>query len=57
MKSFLLYLGRWQLSTPILTVVIICLSSLDEWVAAAIANLIGATIFYKIDRWIFKQNT
>jgi len=60
----LLYMVRWQLSTPTLAIV----SALylahkrkeplkwptkDEWIAAALANLVGALIFFKVDRWIF----
>ena len=55
-KKFIFYLFRWQLSTPILSVVLIALASLNKWAAAAIANLIGGTIFFWIDRWIFKEN-
>jgi len=55
MKRFVLYLLRWQLSTPILAMVIAWLAYLGEWKAAAIANLIGGTIFFWVDRWIFKS--
>lgn len=55
MKRFLLYLLRWQLSTPILAVVIAYFAYLGEWWAAGIANLVGAIIFYNVDKFIFKQ--
>ena len=55
MKRFVLYLLRWQLSTPILAMVVAWLAYLGEWAAAAIANLIGGTIFFWVDRWIFKN--
>jgi len=55
MKKFFLYLLRWQCSTPILAVVTTWLASQNEWVAAAVANLIGGCIFFFIDRLIFKQ--
>lgn len=54
-KRFLLYLLRWQLSTPILAVVIAYFAYLGEWWAAGIANLVGAIIFYNVDKFIFKQ--
>jgi len=52
-KRYVLYLIRWQLSTPILAVVLAWLSGMNEWVAAAIANFIGANIFFWVDRYIF----
>lgn len=53
MKRFIFYLIRWQLSTPILA---ICLHYLgfNTLVNTIIANLIGGTIFYFIDKRIFK---
>lgn len=52
-KRYFLYLIRWQLSTPILAVVLIFLVSLNSWVATAIANLIGGLIFFWVDSFIF----
>ena len=52
-KRYFLYLIRWQLSTPILAVVLIWLVSLNQWVATAVANLIGGLIFFWVDRFIF----
>ncbi len=52
-KRYVLYLIRWQLSTPILAVVLAWLVGFNEWVAAAIANVIGANIFFWVDRYIF----
>jgi len=54
-KRYFLYLCRWQLSTPILAVVLIWLSTLDRWVATAIANFIGGLIFFWVDSFIFKS--
>lgn len=54
-KKFIFYLFRWQLSTPILSVVLIWLATLNKWVAAGIANLIGGIIFFWVDKWIFKE--
>ena len=54
MKKFILYLIRWQMSTPILAVVVAYFAYLGEWAAAGIANLVGGCIFFWVDRWIFK---
>lgn len=54
-KKFIFYLFRWQLSTPILSVVLIWLATLNKWVAVGIANLIGGIIFFWVDKWIFKE--
>ena len=53
--KFLLYLIRWQLSTPILA---ICLSifNFNNIINTIIANLIGGVIFFWIDKYIFKEN-
>lgn len=52
-KKYALYLVRWQLSTPILAIVLRCLVSLNTWVATVIANLIGGLIFFWVDKFIF----
>jgi hypothetical protein len=51
MKRFILYLFRWQLSTPILWLVVRNLGT-GIW-ATVIANLIGGSIFFWVDRFIF----
>jgi hypothetical protein len=53
-KKYALYLIRWQLSTPILAVVLIVLSSMNTVLATIIANLIGGLIFFWVDRFIFR---
>ena len=56
MKRLLLYLLRWQLSTPILALVTYFLiDEVGSIVSAIIANLVGGLIFYKIDKLIFKR--
>ena len=50
MKRFILYLVRWQLSTPILWLVTAAL--VGFW-GTVVANLIGGCIFFWIDRFIF----
>ena len=54
-KKYFIYLIRWQLSTPIIAVVISAFSNLNPWVATIIANLIGGLMFFWVDRTIFKQ--
>ena len=51
MKRFILYLFRWQLSTPILWIVVRNLG-VGIW-STIIANLIGGSIFFWVDRFIF----
>ena len=60
MLKFLLYAFRWQLSTPILAPIVSyfkhspsILGTRQDWMAAAIANLIGACIFFWVDKFIF----
>ena len=53
--KYVLYLIRWQLSTPILALVMAWLGSFGAIVAAITANLIGGLIFFWIDRLIFKE--
>ena len=54
MKRYLLYLIRWQLSTPILALVLYLLNT-NELIETIIANLIGGMIFYWVDKKIFKE--
>jgi len=51
MRRFSLYLIRWQLSTPILYLVIRNLGA--GLGATIIANLVGGAIFFWVDRFIF----
>ncbi|MCL1839723.1 hypothetical protein FWF89_01835 [Candidatus Saccharibacteria bacterium] len=53
-KKYLFYLFRWQLSTPILAVVLLWLNDWNVTWATVIANLIGGLIFFWVDRFIFK---
>jgi hypothetical protein len=53
LKRYGLYLIRWQLSTPILALVLLWLSQMNKWSATVIANLIGGLIFFWVDRFIF----
>ena len=56
LKQYSMYLIRWQLSTPILAVVLILLNKCNTIVATIIANLIGGLIFFWVDKLIFKKN-
>lgn len=56
MNRFILYLLRWQCSTPVLALCLIWLGGLGEIWATVIANLIGGCIFYFIDKRIFKED-
>jgi len=51
LKRLLLYILRWQGSTPILY---LCMTAMPfgEMTKVILANLIGALIFFKIDEWI-----
>ena len=60
-RKYLLYLLRWQLSTPILSPAISAFThspwygTKESWIGAVVANLIGGLIFFWVDRWIFKK--
>jgi len=55
-KQYLMYLFRWQCSTPILVVVIWALP-FNSIIESVVANFIGGLIFYWIDRLIFRSTT
>jgi hypothetical protein len=56
MKRLGLYLIRWQLSTPILAIVVWALiDDIGSLGSTIIANLIGGLIFYNVDRYIFRH--
>jgi len=54
-KKYLLYLVRWQLSTPILAVCVITFATLGTTWSTVLANFIGGLIFFWVDRWIFNH--
>jgi len=59
MGRFVLYLGRWQLSSPILAPIVALFTgspiwgTWQTWAGTITANLVGASIFYWVDRFIF----
>ena len=56
MKKFLLYMLRWQLSTPILAVVLyLVIDTCGELWSTIIANVVGGLLFFPLDKLIFKQ--
>lgn len=56
MTRFLMYLFRWQLSSPILFAFLVLLSDrLGPFWATVLSNLAGGALFFWIDRWIFRR--
>jgi hypothetical protein len=55
MKRFILYMFRWQLSTPILWLVVKQLG-VGVW-STVIANLVGGAIFFWVDKFIFTSQS
>jgi putative flippase GtrA len=53
MGKFIKYLVRWQLSTPILAIILYFLP-FNYIIKTIIANLIGGIIFFWVDKKIFK---
>jgi len=56
-KRYLLYLFRWQLSTPILAGVLFLCSNISDFSATVIANFIGGIIFFWVDMFIFTSHS
>jgi len=52
MKKFLLYLLRWQASSPILALILYFMNT-NVVFETIIANLIGGIIFFWVDKRIF----
>lgn len=57
LKKYIIYLIRWQLSTPIIAVVLLVLSNMNAWIATIIANFIGGLMFFWIDKLIFRKKS
>lgn len=53
-KQYLVYLFRWQLSTPIMTPITLYFGATVQ--GAVIANLAGGLIFFWIDKFIFSSD-
>jgi hypothetical protein len=55
LRKYVLYLLRWQMSTPILAVCIVSFAALGATWATVLANFIGGLLFFWVDRWIFNK--
>jgi hypothetical protein len=55
-RKYLLYLLRWQMSTPILALCVVFLANLGGLYSTVVANFIGGLIFFWVDRFIFRPN-
>lgn len=54
--KLILYILRWQLSTPILAIIVYYLNDrLGSLITTVIANFIGALIFYSLDKKILNS--
>lgn len=60
LRRYILYLIRWQFSTPILAPVIAYFKhsptpfgTRADWIGSIVANFIGGLIFFWVDRFIF----
>lgn len=56
LMRFLLYILRWECSSPLLALCLIWLEPVGAVWATIIANLIGGIIFFWVDRVIFKED-
>ena len=55
MIKFIMYLVRWQLSSPLLALCLWWLEPVGVVWATVIANLIGGCLFFFVDKMIFKE--
>jgi len=55
LKQYIIYLVRWQLSTPVLWAVLYLMAGYPMWESAIISNLVGGLIFFWVDRKIFMK--
>lgn len=55
MRKFVLYIIRWECSSPILALCLIWLEPVGAVWATVIANLIGGCLFFFVDRYIFGE--
>lgn len=55
MKRYTIYLIRWQLSTPVIYLVMRYVNIDNTLIKTILANLIGGLIFYWIDKVIFRK--
>ena len=56
MLKFLLYAIRWQLSTPLLAVIVYyTVVDLGALKATILANFVGSCVFFWVDRYLFTK--
>ena len=53
--AYILYLLRWQLSTPVLAVCYAYLATYGTIFATIMGNLIGGLLFFWVDKQIFRR--
>lgn len=53
--ELVLYIARWQLSTPVLAVCLTLFTGLGTFWATVLANLVGSILFFPVDKLIFKK--
>ena len=54
--NYAIYLFRWQLSTPILSLVLMLFGvGGSPIIPTVVANLVGGIIFFWVDKWIFNR--
>jgi hypothetical protein len=57
-KQYGIYLGRWVISAFVMMPIMILLESfLPLWGNLIVGQIFGSLIFFKIDKWIFKEDT
>ncbi len=52
---YLLYLARWQLSTPVLALWLYLFHLGGTAFSTIMANLMGGLLFFRVDRYLFKS--
>ncbi len=48
----LMYILRWQISTPIFLILGMLMMNFPYWLIIIISNIFGSLVFFPIDRWI-----
>ena len=57
-KQYAIYLTRWVMSGIVMLPVMLFLESiLPLWGNLLVGQVFGSLIFFKIDKWIFKEDT
>lgn len=51
---FLLYVLRWELSSPLLALCLFLLEPIGVFWATIVANALGACVFFIVDKHIFR---